>query len=229
MDTPQTTWADPSLAGLFSLGAGTTAVWAAFTGRVGPQDLPILVIWLLSVAFVQGVTGLIALKRGDALGGAIYLSFAALFWGAPAATTAMLIGQPALTPDLPTMTLATNGWVFALLGLVLASFLPIFAQQSALSMIAIGLFSVAVFLLAGLNLQSPETQAQAPWNTVGWFAGWLIGLAGLAMVYLGVATAWSIAFGRNVLPIPPPVEFFKPAQASTSQVTASTSQPAAER
>jgi hypothetical protein len=171
--------------------------------------MSILVIWLLFVALVQGITGLIALKRGDANGGAINLSFAALFWGAPAVTTAALIWLPGLAPDQPAITLATNGWIFALLGLILVSFVPTFAQQSALSMIAVGMFTVAVFSLAALNLQPPAAQGQEPWTTVGWFSGWLIGIGGLEMVYLGVATAWTVAFGRTVLPVPAAIDFSK--------------------
>lgn len=217
MESPQTTWADPSLAGLFSLGAGTTAVWAALTGRTGPHDLPILVVWLLAVAFVQLIAGLVSLKRGDPLGGAVSLTFALFFWGAPALTTAVLLYSPSAAGEGPSMSLIMNGWVFALLGIVLACFVPVFALQSALTAAAIGMFSAAVFLLAALNLQPFQTQAQAPWPTVAWTAGWLIGIAGLLMVYAGIAMAWLFAFGRSVLPMPGPISLVRPTSSQSER------------
>ncbi len=97
-----------------------------------------------------------------------------------------------------------NGWIFFVLGAVLVAFVPIMATQSVLSMAALIVFSCAVMLLALLNIRPPAEQAIAPWPTVAATAGWLIGAAGLAMVYLGIATAHPYAFRREVLPIPGP-------------------------
>jgi hypothetical protein len=69
------------------------------------------------------------------------------------------------------------------------------------------MFTVAVELLAALNLQLPAAQALAPWPLVSWSAGWLIGVAGLLMSYPAMAALTNTAFGRGVLPIPGPVGF----------------------
>jgi hypothetical protein len=201
-------WADASPASLFSLGAGTTAVWAALTGRAGPADQPVLVVWLLAVALVQVITGLIALRRGDSVGGSLNLVFGILFWAAPACTTA-LIAFP-LEGALPgQLTLVMNGWVFAFLGIVLVAHIPFMAAQSVLLFFAMLMFAVAVALLAALNLQTPAEQTLAAWRTVAWSAGWLIGIAGLLMSYPGIAALSNLAFGRAVLPVPGPAGFMR--------------------
>lgn len=201
-------WADASPASLFSIGAGTTAVWVSLTGRAGPGDLPVLVVWLMAVAVIQVITGLIALRRGDSIGGSLNLVFGILFWAAPACTTALLVFPPG-GPPVEGLTLVMNGWVFAFLGLVLVAHIPILAAQSALLLVAMAAFSVAVGLLAALNMQLPAVQAQAPWPVVAWVAGWLIGGAGLLMSYMGVAVIMLTAFGRPLLPVPGPVRFLR--------------------
>jgi hypothetical protein len=200
---PQETWADPSPAGLFAVGAGTTAVWTVLTGRAGPHDGTIFVVWLLASGLLQLVVGLVHLRRGDPTGGSLNLAFGVLFFGAPAGTAAVLSGGAVAGGG--GATLVMNGWVFLLLGIVLAAYVPVAARQSALLVLALAVFVAAVFLLALLNLRSPVEQQQAPWPLVAWSAGWLIGGAGLLMVYLGIATAWLHAFGRSVLPVPGPL------------------------
>ncbi len=201
-------WADAAPASLFSIGAGTTAVWVALTGRAGPGDMPVLVVWLMAVALVQVITGLVALRRGDSVGGSLNLVFGVFFWAAPACTTA-LIAFPIGGPPPEHLTLVMNGWVFAFLGIVLVAHIPVMAAQSALLFVAMLLFSVAVALLAALNLQLPATQIQAPWPLVSWIAGTLIGVAGLLMTYMGIAVVSLTAFGRSLLPIPGPAGFMR--------------------
>jgi uncharacterized protein len=203
-------WADASPAGLFSLGAGTTAVWAALTGQAGPADMPVLVVWLMAVALVQVMTGLVALRRGDSVGGSLNLVFGVLFWAAPAATTALL-AFPICGPAPAQLTLVMNGWVFAFLCIVLIAHIPIMAAQSKLLFAAMVLFSIAVALLAALNLQVPAAQAIAPWPSVAWSAGWLIGIAGLLMSYLGIAGLVNAACARPLLPVPGPAGFMRKA------------------
>jgi len=201
-------WADASPASLFSLGVGTTAVWVALTGRAGPDDMPVLVVWLMAVAVVQVITGLVALRRGDTIGGSLNLVFGVFFWGAPAITTA-LIAFPIGGPPPENLTLVMNGWVFAFLGVVLAVHVPVMAAQSALLFWAMLIFTVAVALLAALNLQVPAMQIQAPWPTVSLVAGWMIGIAGLLMSYVGAAVVALAAFGRSPLPVPGPSSFMR--------------------
>ncbi len=201
-------WGDASPASLFSLGAGTTAVWVALTGRAGVGDMPVLVVWLLAVALVQVITGLVALRRGDSVGGSLNLVFGILFWAAPAATTALIV-FPIGAPAPEQLTLVMNGWVFAFLGIVLVAHIPVMAAQSALLFFAMLLFSVAVGLLAALNLQVPAAQIQGPWPMVSWTAGWLIGIAGMLMTYMGVAALSMAAFGRSLVPVPGPSRFMR--------------------
>ena len=208
LSPPAPQWADASPASLFSIGAGTTAVWVALTGRAGPHDMPVLVVWLAAVALIQVITGLVALRRGDSVGGSLNLVFGILFWAAPAFTTA-LVAFPIGGAPPESLTLVMNGWVFAFLWLVLVAHIPVMAAQSALLFVAMLVFSVAVALLAALNLQLPAMQTQGSWPLVSWSAGWLIGIAGLLMTYVGIATILLVAFGRSVLPIPGPSSFMR--------------------
>ena len=211
--SPVLEWADASPASLFSIGAGTTAVWVALTGRAGPDSGAVLVVWLSAVALIQVITGLVALRRGDSVGGSLNLVFGILFWAAPACTNALLafpVGGPA--PEH--LTLVMNGWVFAFLGVVLVAHIPIMAAQSALRFVAMLMFAVAVALLSALNLQVPAVQSVAPWPLVAATAGWLIGVAGLLMTYMGIAVIWLTAFGRSLLPVPGPANFMRRGEAS---------------
>ena len=134
MAEQQGTWGDPTPVGLFAGGAGTTAVWALMTGRIGLQDMHIFIVWLAAVGVVQVITGLIHLKRGDPVGGSLNLAFGALFWCAPAMTLASLIwgGQPMAAMGIKEMPgLTINGWVFLILGVILCAFIPIMAPKLA--------------------------------------------------------------------------------------------------
>ncbi len=213
---PTPEWGDASPASLFSIGTGTTAVWVALTGRAGPDDMPVLVVWLAAVAIVQIVTGLIALRRGDSVGGSLNLVFGTFFWAAPAFTTALL-AFPVGGPPPESLTLVMNGWVFGFLGVVLAVHVPVMAAQSSLLFWAMLIFTVAVGLLAALNLQAPALQMQGPWPTVSAIAGWMIGIAGLLMTYMGAAVVLMTALGRSPLPVPGPSGFMRNyVQSSTS-------------
>lgn len=202
------TWADPTPAALFGLAAGTTAVWALLTGRIGMQDLHIFIVWLMAAALILIIAGLINLRRGDPVGGGLNLAFGVLFFGAPSITYAFLLwgGMP-LAPlgitELP--GIAVNGWVFFILGIILCAFIPIMARQSWLFMLALLVFAVAIFLLAAFTLQPMAAQQVGIWPAIGQISGWMIGLAGLAMMYLGMAMALLYGLGRMVLPIPGPL------------------------
>lgn len=208
MSEQQPTWADPTPAALFGLGAGTTAAWALLTHRIGMQDLHIFIVWLLATALIMSIAGLICFRRGDPVSGSLNLTFGVLFFGAPAITYAFLLwGGTPLAPlgitELPWTNV--NGWVFIVLGIILCAFIPIMARRSWLFMVALIIFAVAVFMLAVFDLQSALAQATPFWDTIGQIAGWGIGLAGLMMVYLGMAMALLYGLGRMVLPIPGPL------------------------
>lgn len=202
------TWGDPTPANLFAVAAGTTAVWALLTGAFGTlgiESLSTFLIWLFGAAFILTVGGLIALRRGDTIGGCLNLAFGVLFFGIPALGYVVLLwGGTPLAPlgitALP--TLVTNGWVFFILALVLGAFIPIVAKQAKIMMWALVIFVGAIILLALFTLQPTMAQMlPGTWHTIGMIAGWMIGIAGLMMLYLGIAMALLYGLGRMVLPI----------------------------
>ena len=208
MSEQQPTWADPTPAALFGVGAGTTAVWAFLTGRIGMQDLHIFIVWLMAAALILTIAGLICLRRGDPVSGGLNLAFGILFFGTPSITYAFLLwgGMPLAPLGITEMaSVAINGWVFFILGAILCGFIPILARQSWLFALALLVFAVAVFMLAAFTIQPMAAQLVGVWHTVGLISGWMIGLAGLVMVYLGVAMALLYGLGRMVLPIPGPL------------------------
>jgi len=202
------TWADPTPAALFAVAAGTTAVWALLTGKIVLTDLPSLIVWLLGAALILSICGLINFRRGDTVGGSLNLAFGVLFFGVPAMVYLFIVGGVDLAslglPIPPTTVI--NGWVFFVLALVLIGFLPIIARQSALFFIALSTFVVAVVILALYNLQPmAATMVPGVWHTLGQVSGWMIGLAGLLMLYIGIAMALIHGMGRIVLPVGPPL------------------------
>jgi hypothetical protein len=213
------TWADPTPAGLFGVAAGTTAVWALLTGRIGMQDLHIFIAWLMGAALILAIVGLINFRRGDTVSGSLNLAFGILFFGVPAITYAFLLwGTPmeflALLAGLGISTalpgVVINGWVFFVLGAILLAFVPIMARQTWVMSVALLVFGIAVWLLAAWTVQGfPPPPA---WYYEGVVAGWLIGLAGLVMLYMGVAMILIHGVGRVVLPIGRPL--IKPAAAA---------------
>lgn len=198
-------WADPTPAGLFAVAAGTTAVWALTTGRLGIENLSTFIVWLFGAAFILLIVGLINLRRGDTLSGSLNLSFGILFFGVPALSYALLLwgGTPLAELGIVNLpTVACNGWVFFILAIVLATFIPIMARQSKIMASALVIFVVAIVLLALFTLQPITSQIfPGTWHTIGEVAGWGIGIAGLIMLYLGMAMALLYAFGRAILPI----------------------------
>lgn len=202
------TWGDPTPANLFAVAAGTTAVWALLTGAfgtIGIESLSTFIVWLFGAALILTIGGLIALRRGDTIGGCLNLAFGILFFGIPALSYVVLLwgGQPLAPLGITALpTLVANGWVFFILALVLAAFIPIVAKQAKIMMWALVIFVGAIILLALFTLQ-PTTAQMFPgtWHTIGIIAGWGIGLAGLMMLYLGIAMALLYGLGRMVLPI----------------------------
>ena len=200
------TWGDPTMAGLFAVAAGNTAVWAILTERIAITDASIFIAWLLAAGLILTIVGLIGLRNGDTTNGVLNLCFGVFFFATPALTYIFQLwgGMPLLALGIPGIpTTIVNGYVFIILGIVLATFVPILGRTSwtpsvAMLIMVIGIFIMAFYLMQGFP-------PMGIWPLIGKIAGWFLFIGGLVMLYLGMAIGLLTGFGRVILPVGRPI------------------------
>ena len=200
------TWGDPTMAGLFAVAAGNTAVWAILTERIAITDASIFIAWLLAAGLILTIVGLIGLRNGDTINGVLNLCFGVFFFATPALAYVFLLwgGMPLLALGMPGIpTTIVNGYVFIILGIVLATFVPILGRTSwtpsvAMLIMVIGIFIMAFYLMQGFP-------PMGIWPLIGKIAGWFLFIGGLIMLYLGMAVGLLTGFGRVILPVGRPI------------------------
>ena len=200
------TWGDPTAAGLFATAAGTTATWAILTHRIPLTDVSVFIAWIFAAALLLTMVGLIALKKGDTTTGVVNLCLGVLFFGAPALSFVFLLwgGSPLATLGLILMpTNVINGIVYFVLGIILATFVPILGRQSGVISIGLLIFVIGIFFLAVNTLHGPLPMGI--WDKMGVIAGWCIGVGGWIMLYIGIALTLLYGFGRVILPVGRPI------------------------
>ena len=206
MAQQESTWGDPTMAGLFAIAAGNTAVWAFMTGRVAFTDLSIFIGWLLGAGFVLILVGLIGLRKGDSINGTLNLVFGVFFFATVALTHIFQLwgGMPLLAVGIPGIPqVCVNGYVFIILGIVLLTCAPILGRTSWIPSIALVVMAIGIFLMAGYLMQG--FPAMGIWPMMGKIAGWFIWVGGLMMLYLGMGLALLTGFGRVILPVGRPI------------------------
>ena len=200
------TWGDPTMAGLFAVAAGNTAVWAILTERIAITDASIFIGWLLAAGLILTIVGLIGLRNGDTINGVLNLCFGVFFFATPALTYIFQFwgGMPLLALGIPGIpTTIVNGYVFIILGIVLATFVPILGRTSwtpsvAMLIMVIGIFIMAFYLMQGFP-------PMGIWPLIGKIAGWFLFIGGLIMLYIGMALGLLTGFGRMILPLGRPI------------------------
>jgi len=200
------TWGNPTMAGLFAVAAGNTAVWAILTERIAITDVSIFIAWLLGAGLVVTIVGLIGFRNGDTINGVLNLCFGVFFFATPALTYIFQLwgGMPLLAVGIPGIpTTIVNGYVFIILGIVLATFVPIMGRTSWIPFLAMFIFVIGIFLMAFYLMQG--FPPMGIWPLIGKIAGWFIFIGGLIMLYLGVALGLLTGFGRLILPVGRPI------------------------
>jgi len=200
------TWGDPTMAGLFAVAAGNTAVWAILTERIAITDASIFIGWLLGAGLVLTIVGLIGLRNGDTVNGVLNLCFGVFFFATPALTYIFQFwgGMPLLAVGIPGIpTTIVNGYVFIILGIVLATFVPVMGRTSWIPFLALLLFVIGIFLMAFYLMQG--FPPMGIWPLIGKIAGWFIWIGGLVFLYLGMALGLLTGFGRVILPVGRPI------------------------
>lgn len=200
------TWGDPTMAGLFAVAAGNTAVWAILTERIAITDVSIFIAWLLAAGLVLTIVGLIGLRNGDTINGVLNLCFGVFFFATPALTYIFQLwgGMPLLAIGFPGIpTTIVNGYVFIILGIIIATFVPIMGRTSWIPFSALFIFTIGIFLMAFYLLQG--FPPMGIWLLIGKIAGWFVFIGGLIMLYLGMALGLLTGFGRVILPLGRPI------------------------
>lgn len=200
------TWGDPTMAGLFAVAAGNTAVWAILTERIATTDASIFIAWLLAAGLILTIVGLIGLRNGDTINGVLNLCFGVFFFATPALTYIFLLWGGMPLSELGYYGIPTtivNGYVFIILGIVLATFVPILGRTSwtpsiAMLIMVIGIFIMAFYLMQGFP-------PMGIWILIGKIAGWFLFIGGLIMLYIGMALGLLTGFGRMILPLGRPI------------------------
>ena len=200
------TWGDPTMAGLFAVAAGNTAVWAILTERIAITDASIFIAWLLAAGLILTIVGLIGLRNGDTINGVLNLCFGVFFFATPALTYIFQFwgGMPLLALGIPGIpTTIVNGYVFIILGIVLATFVPILGRTSWVPSVAMLILVIGIFLMAFYLMQG--FPPMGIWPLIGKIAGWFLFIGGLIMLYLGMAVGLLTGFGRVILPVGRPI------------------------
>ena len=200
------TWGDPTMAGLFAVAAGNTAVWAILTERIAITDVSIFIAWLLAAGVILTIVGLIGLRNGDTINGVLNLCFGILFFATPALTYIFQLwgGMPLLALGFPGIpTTIVNGYVFIILGIVLATFVPILGRTSWIPSVAMLILVIGIFLMAFYLMQG--FPPMGIWPLMGKIAGWFLLIGGLIMLYIGMAIGLLTGFGRMILPLGRPI------------------------
>jgi hypothetical protein len=200
------TWGDPTMAGLFAVAAGNTAVWAILTERIAITDASIFIAWLLAAGLILTIVGLIGLRNGDTINGVLNLCFGVFFFATPALTYIFQFwgGMPLLERGIPGIpTTIVNGYVFIILGIVLATFVPILGRTSWTPSIAMLIMVIGIFLMAFYLMQG--FPPMGIWPLIGKIAGWFLLIGGLTMLYIGMALGLLTGFGRMILPLGRPI------------------------
>lgn len=200
------TWGDPTMAGLFAVAAGNTAVWAILTERIAITDASIFIGWLLAAGLILTIVGLIGLRNGDTINGVLNLCFGVFFFATPALTYIFQFwgGMPLLERGIAGIpTTIVNGYVFIILGIVLATFVPILGRTSWVPSVAMLILVIGIFLMAFYLMQG--FPPMGIWPLMGKIAGWFLFIGGLIMLYLGMAIGLLTGFGRVILPVGRPI------------------------
>jgi len=189
-------FASPAPAGLVALAVACFTFFALLSGKVTTGALPLLGCWLLGGFIVQLVVGIIELKDGHLLGGNVFLFFSAFF---------MLVGgleffiKYAGAAGLMPIALdaVIDGWAWLALLIVLLLWTPAYLKTGVAPMgLLILALDVAVFCVAFSDLKI---------ISAGNIAAYALLITGCFGLYVGAAIQLNAAFGRTVLPMPPPL------------------------
>lgn len=183
-------FSNPGPAGLMVLGFYLIALWAIATG-MAPHELGMVLVPLgLAGAIIQLTAGVIALHKGDILLGNVMCAFSGFMW--------LGCGENLLKAlqMLPANTMAIDGWIFLLMGILMAFFTQPHLAAPKVSFWFF-IFTSVFFIGAGLFFL---TKIRILWLVASWDL--LLGV--IAIVWLSAGIVLNTFWGKPVIPLGKP-------------------------
>ena len=187
---PGVGWANSGPLCLFAFAATTFMISMVNAGAINKAVVPIVIgVGLFFGGATQLVGGLIQLRTGNPLNGALFSSFGA-FWIALAAILQWF------SKSVPAAQLGhAMGVLLYTFAILAAVFLLCSLRTTVISIVALSTLTVTLLLLAAGNYGASGSLLHD-----GGYLG--IVLAGMA-AYMGAAEICQYSYGRNVLPLGP--------------------------
>ena len=194
-ESTQKNWANPTPAGLTALAMACYCFFALLTGKVTPNALMLLGIWLLGGFIVQLAVGLIDLKNQNISGGNAFLYFCAFFMFVSGAS--FIVKHVCMVHNVP-LDARIDGWAWLALTLATYIFTPAFLKAPK------ALFFVLLFLdiaLPFITLRDMQVLTQS-WSAI--IPAYSLLCSGTIAIYLAGALMMNSVFGKTVLPVGKP-------------------------
>jgi succinate-acetate transporter protein len=185
-------WANPTPAGLVALAVACVCFFALLTGGVATTAMPLIGCWLLGGFVIQFVVALLDLKGGNQAGGNTFLFFSAFFM--LTSGLEMLLKHKAIIDYAP-LDGRIDGYVWAVLALVVWLWTPAFFSKISLLSIIVALLDIALPFIALTDLGVLPHQYSA-------ISAWSLLAAAVVAVYLSSATIVNGALKKTVYPLP---------------------------
>ena len=198
MSSQQVSWGDPTPAVLFGLGAALLPLGLFTIGLIPLEASPMIAAWLLGLAVIEVVGGIIILRRGDTLMGS-----AALFFGCilciGGGVSGLLHTWWLLAGQATSIPLQYEGWSWLASGVAVLLFVPATARASWSLFLAFLEIAICLILL-GLAYISGMT-----WTTTMVVSGWMLFIFALYCFYAGLVILTNTIYAKPLLSLGGPL------------------------
>jgi len=188
-------WIDPTPASLLLVFAITLTLWAAFTGVIGMNAMPVIGYYFLCFGVLWLIAAAIDFRMGDLLAGAINGVFGIIL--GLASGVSMILGAFFAAQGV-TLDTRADGYFILFVGIIFLIFA--FCAGKRLWLIWLLLLALGIgFILLGLGMAG----ILAPWAI--FIGGWLMLVGGVLSLYTGGSMVINFSFGRPVMPLGGPL------------------------
>jgi len=195
MAQQQEKWIDPTPASLFLVFCITLVLWAAFTGIISMNAMPVIGYYFLTFGVLWLIAAVINFRNGDLLGGAINGVFGVIL--GLSSGTSLILGTYFASQGVELDTRADGLFLF-FVGIIFLIFA--FCGAKRLWLFFMLLLALGIgFILLGLGMAGIAGLWAFP------IGGWLMFVGGVFSLYTGSAMVVNFSFGRPVLPLGGPL------------------------
>lgn len=195
MAQQQEKWIDPTPASLFLVFCITLVLWAAFTGIISMNAMPVIGFYFLTFGVLWLIAAVINFRNGDLLGGAINGVFGIIL--GLSSGTSLILGTYFASQGV-TLDTRADGLFLFFVGIIFIIFA--FCGAKRLWLLFMLLLALGIgFILLGLGMAGIAGLWAFP------IGGWLMFVGGVFSLYTGSAMVVNFSFGRPVLPLGGPL------------------------